>query len=277
MRTQLFRMEPEPRGAGLNSPPPSFAQMYERWLVAPLFRPWAELALDMLAPAPGERLLDVACGTGIAARVAKERVPGAHAGGVDRSADMLAVARASAPGLAWCRADAGALPLADAAFDAVVCQHGLQFFPDKARAVREMRRVLAPGGRLAISVWRSLDEAPLLRELHGIAERHLGPIIDRRHAFGERGALEALLREAGLREIRIESASRRILFADGASFVRMNTMALLGMSSAAKAPAQERKRVETLIAAESQAAAARHTGSGTLGFDTAANIALAIR
>jgi ubiquinone/menaquinone biosynthesis C-methylase UbiE len=272
-------MEAQPGGAGLNFSEPSFAQMYERWLVAPLFRPWAELALDTLVPGPGERLLDVACGTGIVARLAKERgVPGGRIIGVDASADMLAVARAAAPDVGWCRADAAALPGASGGFDVAVCQQGLQFFPDKAAAVREIRRVLAPGGRLAISVWRPLEDAPLLQELHRIGERHLGPIVDRRHAFGERGALEALLREAGLRDVRVEAVSRRISFRDGSTFLHMNTRALIGMSRAGKAlAAAQRRDIETVIASESQAAAARHTDSGGLGFDIAANFALAIR
>jgi SAM-dependent methyltransferase len=97
-------------------------------------------------------VLDVACGTGIVARRAAAR--GARVVGVDRNAQMLAVARATAPAIEWIEADASALPLADDAFDHVLCQQGLQFMPDPAAAVAEMRRVLAPGGRLALSVWR---------------------------------------------------------------------------------------------------------------------------
>ena len=125
----------------------SFPEMYERLLVGPLFRPWAELTLEEVALAPGDRVLDVACGTGIVARVASERLEGAvRVVGVDVSPDMLAVARAAAPAIDWREGDAARLPLGEGeAFDVVVCQQGLQFFPDKPAAAR--RAAAGAGGR----------------------------------------------------------------------------------------------------------------------------------
>src|SRR5690348_11180588 len=90
----------------------SFPEMYERWLVGPLFRPWAEATLEEVKLSPGERVLDIACGTGIVARVARARLgDGGHVVGVDVSPDMLAVARAVAPSIDWREGNAGALPL----------------------------------------------------------------------------------------------------------------------------------------------------------------------
>ncbi|RWD84564.1 MAG: methyltransferase domain-containing protein [Mesorhizobium sp.] len=90
----------------------SFPQMYERWLVGPLFRPWAEMALGELELSSGDRLLDIACGTGIVARVARERLGEAgYIVGVDISPDMLAVARAVVPAIDWRQGNAGELPL----------------------------------------------------------------------------------------------------------------------------------------------------------------------
>src|SRR5690606_25621785 len=114
---------------------------------------------------------------------------------------------------------------ADQAFDAVVCQQGLQFFPDRLGAVREMHRALKPGGRLAISVWRSDEESPLLRELRGAAERHLGAIADRRYAFGDADALGELIGQAGFDDVRLKTLSRMVRFANGAAFVHLNAMA----------------------------------------------------
>jgi SAM-dependent methyltransferase len=126
------------------------AQAYERYLVPAIFRAFAdELVEDVM---PGTRVLDVACGTGIVARRAAAR--GAAVVGADLNEQMLDVARAADPAIEWIQADAAALPLPDDAFDRVYCQQGLQFMPDPAAAVAEMRRVLAPGGRLAVSVWR---------------------------------------------------------------------------------------------------------------------------
>jgi SAM-dependent methyltransferase len=131
----------------------SSAEAYERWLVPPIFTPFAD---DLVADVrPGSRVLDVACGTGIVARRAAAH--GAAVVGVDVNEQMLGVAREIAPEIRWLEADAADLPLPDAAFDWVFCQQGLQFMTDPAAAVAEMRRVLAPGGRLTVSVWRPCD------------------------------------------------------------------------------------------------------------------------
>ena len=126
----------------------SFPENYERELVGPLFRPWAELTVDEVNPGPAERVLDVACGTGIVARVAGERIgSGRGLVGVDISPGLLAVARAVAPDIDWREGDAGALPLADGEqFEVVLCQQGLQFFPDKPAAAARLpsRSVLCP-------------------------------------------------------------------------------------------------------------------------------------
>ena len=255
----------------------SFPEMYEQELVAPLFRPWAEPLLDAAALSPGQRVLDVACGTGIVARLAKARVQGGTVVGVDMSAPMLAVARRVAPEVDWREGDAGALPLLDGErFDALLCQQGLQFFADKPAAVREMARALLPDGRLAVSVWRALDEAPLLAELHRLAERRLGAIVDRRHAFGDAAALGSLLRAAGFAEVGVRPVTLRIRFAGSRAFLRMNAMALLGMSAGA-ARLGEGERAALLAALEDDAAAmaARCLVNGALEFDIAANLAIA--
>jgi ubiquinone/menaquinone biosynthesis C-methylase UbiE len=257
---------------------PSFPEMYERWLATPLFRPWAELTLDEIALAPADRVLDIACGTGIVARVAKERL-GATATvvGIDISPDMLAVARAVAPGIDWRVGAAAALPLqAGERFDVVVCQQGLQFFPDKPAAAAEMRRALAQGGRLAVATWRSDDEIPFFRELRLIAERHLGAIADDRYGFGDAAVLEALLRDAGFTGVRSKIVARTIRFEDGAPFLRLNAMALVGMSAAGKQMVeQDRKRaVSTIVNESEQVLRAYMDGSG-LAFQLSTNLATA--
>jgi ubiquinone/menaquinone biosynthesis C-methylase UbiE len=221
----------------------SFPEMYERWLVQPLFRPWAEIILEEVGLAPGHRVLDIACGTGILARIARERLGGdGHVVGIDISPDMLAVARAVAPGIEWREGNASALPLQDRErFDVVACQQGLQFFPDKPAAAAQMRRALAKGGKLAVATWRSDDEIPFFRELRHVAERHLGAIVDQRYGFGDAAPLEALLRNAGFNEVRSRILSRIIRFENGAPFLRLNTMALVGMSTVGKAMSDQER------------------------------------
>jgi ubiquinone/menaquinone biosynthesis C-methylase UbiE len=211
--------------------PSSFAEMYEGWLVQPLFRPWAEMLLERVPLAAGNRVLDVACGTGIVARLAKQRLGDASSvTGVDLSAQMLEVARAVSPGVDWRQGNALALPFAASeAFDVVFCQQGLQFFPDKLAAAREMRRVLAPGGRLGVATWRPVEEIPFFLALQRVAERHLGTIVDSRYAFGDATAVAKVLTDAGFRDARVTTESLTIHFPDAAPFLRMNATALVGM------------------------------------------------
>lgn len=256
----------------------SFPDAYERWLVGPLFRPWAEVLIKRMALAAGDRLLDVACGTGIVARLAKEQLGNeGRVVGIDLSPQMLAVARAVAPRIDWREGNAGALPLDDGErFDVVICQQGLQFFPDRLAAVREMRRALVPGGRLAVATWRPLDENPCFRDLHQVAERHVGIIVDQRHAFGDPAVLQALLGDAGFRDLRMEGMSRAVRLSDGAMFLRLNTMALVGMSAASKALGdEERARVVAAIVSDSAAALAPYTDREGLQFDITTNVATA--
>jgi len=257
---------------------PSFPEMYEQWLVRPLFRPWAEITLDEVNLAPGDRVLDIACGTGIVARVARERLDEAgHVVGIDVSPDMLVVARRVGPGIDWREGNASALPLRNGEqFDAVVCQQGLQFFPDKTAAVAQMRRALAPGGRLAVATWRSDDEIPFFPELRRVAERHLGAIADQRYSFGDGAQLEVLVRDAGFDDVRSKTISRTIRFKDGAPFLRLNTMALVGMSVAGKAmDDEERKRVVGEIVSESASVLQPYTDESGLAFELSTNLATA--
>lgn len=137
------------------------AELYECYPARYILGPWAPLLVDAVGLAGGERVLDVACGTGAVTREAAKRVgPGGRVIGVDLNPGMIAVAR-SLPALVgesieWLECSALDLQFEKASFDAVVCQQGLQFFPDKAVALREMHRVLRNGGRLALSVWNNI-------------------------------------------------------------------------------------------------------------------------
>jgi len=138
----------------------SAAELYERCVRRYILGPWVPQLLDVVGLQAGENVLDIACGTGTVARVAAQRVGASgRVTGLDVNAGMLVVARSQPvpPGAAitWVDRDARDTGLPDRDFDVVLCQQGLQFFLDKTGALREMRRVLVPRGRLAISVWRS--------------------------------------------------------------------------------------------------------------------------
>jgi ubiquinone/menaquinone biosynthesis C-methylase UbiE len=155
-------------------------EVYERHLVPGIFGPWAPLVIEQAQLHSGQRVLDVACGTGVVARLAAPQVgPTGQVVGLDLNRGMLAVARSlpaskGAP-VDWQEGDAGALPLEDAIFDVVFCQLGLQYFPNRAQAAREMRRVLKSSGSLVALVWRALFHSPGYATLTAALERYVSP------------------------------------------------------------------------------------------------------
>ena len=189
------------------------ADIYEKALVPAIFTQWAPIVMDLVDPHAGERIVDIACGTGIVARTVAERVgPTGAVAGVDLNPGMLNVARAigstvpysSAP-LAWHEASADKLPFRDASFDVAFCQLGLQFFSDRAAALREMQRVLVPGGKLAVMVWCSIHQSPGFAFLADALERHVGPAAATimRAPFGlyDVNELITLVRHAGFQVV----------------------------------------------------------------------------
>jgi len=256
----------------------TFAEIYERQLVGPLFRPFAEDLIARLNPGGHDRLLDVACGTGIVARVARERMgPAARIVGVDASPLMLAVARGVDATIDWREGNAMSLPVADGErFSLLTCHQGLQFFPDKMAAAREMRRVLQPGGRVAIATWRPLGESRLFRDLHAIAQQHLGPIVDARHSFGDDRAIVRLLADAGFHKLQVETITHDIRMDDATTFARLNATALASMSEKGKAMNEsDRQQAIDRIVGDSAAAVATYTTGGALVFALSTNLAMA--
>lgn len=187
-------------------------EIYETAKVPSLFRPLAEATLGAVALNPADRVLDVACGTGIVARLAAERLgPGGSITGVDLNAGMIAKAGGlpMAPGVtaAWHEADVTDMPFDDGSFDIAFCQQGLQFFPDKSAAVREIRRVLATGGRLALTAWTdksiyggALADALAAHVSEIAAERALAPF-----KFGSGEVIANLVQDAGFSSVNLQT------------------------------------------------------------------------
>ena len=179
------------------------ADVYDEQFVPALFRDWGPVLCDAANIAPGQRVLDVACGTGALTLAVAERVsPAGAVVGLDANPEMLAVARRKHAHIDWRDGRAESLPFADASFDAVVSQFGLMFFDDRVAALREMQRVRRPGGRLAVAVCDALERSPgyaavasLLERLFGkrVADAFRAPFV-----LGDPGALRALCAEAGI-------------------------------------------------------------------------------
>jgi SAM-dependent methyltransferase len=148
---------------------------YERYLVPTLFAECGRRLVDLAPPRPGDRVLDVACGTGIVARIAGGRAALGRLVGIDVNDAMLGVARtAGGPEAEWYDADVLGLPFPDASFDLVYCQQGVQYLAEPSAGLREMARVLVPGGRLALAVWAGIEQNPGFAVLVQALQRHAG-------------------------------------------------------------------------------------------------------
>jgi ubiquinone/menaquinone biosynthesis C-methylase UbiE len=186
----------------------SAAENYERWFVPEIATPVSVGLLRAADLQPGEHVLDVACGTGVIARAAA-----AHVGttgtvtAIDLAPDMIDVAKATPapadPPIEWHVGDAAALPFPDGAYDVVFCQMGLMFMDDRARAVAEMVRVVAPGGRVVVNTPGRIQPAFEMME-RGIVE-HLGPdlgvFVRAVFSMHDPNGVAVLLRDAGLRDV----------------------------------------------------------------------------
>lgn len=201
------------------------AEIYQQHLVPAIFAQWAPDLVDTAGAAPGERVLDLACGTGVVTRCLAERVgaPG-RVVGLDYSAGMLAAAKTASNGapIVWVRGDATSLPFPDASFDAVVCQQGFQFFPHKQGALREIRRSLVGGGRMVLAVWRSVEHSPGMRVLQESLARRIGEerSVLPPFRFGSADALRALVTEAGFRDVKVRSEVKMTRFRSAEHFVQ---------------------------------------------------------
>jgi SAM-dependent methyltransferase len=208
------------------------AETYQHALVPAVFAPWAPLVVALAGPRPGDRVLDVACGTGLVARLAAQ--PAGRTGnvtGLDLNPGMLALAASLASSdaptnapITWLEASATNMPLPDAAYDIAYCQLGLQFFTDRAAAVREMYRVLVPGGRLGLMVWQGIQYAPGFGALASALARHVSSeaadIMRAPFALAEAEPLRALVVAGGFHDIAIESVAGIVRFPSVSRFVQ---------------------------------------------------------
>lgn len=193
----------------------SIPENYDRHLGQVLFEPYARDLAGRLDVKDGARVLEIACGTGIVTRHLRNRLPaGARLVATDLNPPMIDFARQKLTGMRgidWRPADACALPFREASFDAVVCQFGLMFVPDKSAAFREARRVLVPGGVFLFNVWDSLERNAFARIAHETIGSFfpVDPPTFYRIPFSlhRKDELLALLSEGGFMEPRIEEVA----------------------------------------------------------------------
>jgi ubiquinone/menaquinone biosynthesis C-methylase UbiE len=262
----------------------SAAELYQRYLVPAVTALWAVDLVDRAALQPGERVLDVACGTGVVARLAAQRVEQTgQVAALDLNPGMLAVARAlpAARGamIDWYEGSALALPFSDAVFDVALCQLGLQFFPDCSLALREMRRVLASGGRLALNVFGPLEHNPATQALANALDRHVDPAASvakrTEHALADTAQLRRLLADANFHEVVIDTTSKLVRFPSPADYVRIQLAATPLASLVGQYSAAERVRLVDALIEEVEAALLPYVGDEGLTFPQEVHCVLA--
>ena len=203
------------------------ATSYQDLLVPALMEQWAPRVVAAADIRPGHRVLDVACGTGVLTRAAANRAgPGGSVTGLDLARGMLAVAARLSPTLNWQQGTAERLPFRDESFDAVVSQFGLMFVPNKVTALREMMRVLAPGGRLAVAVWASLADTPAYAAEVALLDRLAGgpaaEALRAPFALGDSKRLAELCHAAGVTGAVVELQQGRGRFRNIRSMVEVD-------------------------------------------------------
>ena len=249
------------------------ATAYEAQFVPALFRPWAPIVADLAQIKTGDRVLDIACGTGVLAREAAARTgQNGHVAGLDPHAGMLAVARDLSPAIDWQEGMAEALPFPDRSFDVVVSQFGLMFFTDRNKAIHEMLRVMVPGGRCAVAVWDAIENLPpfaaLVALLDRIVGKAAGDALRAPFALGERGVLAALFSGAGATSVDVTTRQGAARFPSTGELVEAELRGWLPVMGVVLSEPEI-----SLILAEAENDLAPYvTGDGELAFSTSAHL-----
>jgi ubiquinone/menaquinone biosynthesis C-methylase UbiE len=245
---------------------------------------WAADLVGWATPRPGERVLDVACGTGIVARLAAERLGGVGSVvGLDINSGMLAIARSVpqpvGPSTEWREGSALDMPFPDKAFDLVLCQLGLQFFPDRPAALRECWRVLEPDGRLALNVYASIERNPAAHVMANALDRYLGrpASAPRRaeHALADTALLRELVEGARFRDVKIRTKTKEVRFPSARDYVRITFAASPLAALVGGMEGRQREELVESLAGELTASLPRRAGEEGLVFQQEAHVLLA--
>jgi ubiquinone/menaquinone biosynthesis C-methylase UbiE len=227
------------------------AENYQRYFVPVIPTPLAADLIETAAPRPGEHVLDVACGTGVLTRLAAQRVGTAgRVVGVDLTPEMLQVARSipapSGAAIEWRQGDAQALPLPDEAFDLALCQLGLMFAADRQAALREMRRVLSSGGRVAINVPGAIP--PLFEIMARALGQHIAPdlvgFVGHVFSLHDPSVLGGLLNDVGFNSVTVNTTTKTLRLPPPADFLWQYIFATPLADLVAAADDKRRQRLE---------------------------------
>ncbi|AWB34002.1 class I SAM-dependent methyltransferase [Orrella marina] len=262
------------------------AETYEHYLGRNIADPWTRVLLAHASPQSGERVLDLACGTGSVARQVAPLVgESGHVVALDVNAEMLAVGMAQpAPQggtIDWREGDATSLELPEREFDLVLCQQGLQFFSDQVGALHGMCRVLRHSGRVGISVWQSLHRHPLYEALFMATARHLDIAVadvDIAFSLSDSDELYRLLEFVGFQDVEVRTSALEIRLPDAKRFVDMSIVgAATSVPAFTRMAPVERAVLMDAIRDETQGVVQRFQDGDSLAFPMETNIATAKR
>lgn len=254
------------------------ANAYEALFVPALFEQWASKVADAAQLEPGQKVLDVACGTGVLAREAYKRVgTTGYVAGIDPVAGMIAVAKQHAPSIEWRQETAELLPFPGESFDAVVSQFGLMFFIDRRQAISEMLRVLIPGGRLAVAVWDSLENIPAYASAVALVQETAGQqaadALRAPFVLGDRKELAKLFADAGVDSAEITTHDGVAIFPSIRIMVEADLrgwLPLMGVNL-------EEDQISNILKEAEQTLSSYAAADGQVTFDLSAHVITAIR
>lgn len=224
----------------------SAPELYERYLVPAITSIWADDLLDRVGLRRGESVLDIACGTGVVARSAERREHVGRLVGIDLNTAMLAIARRKSATVEWVEGSALDLPFEAGSFDVVLCQLGLQFFPDRPLALKEMSRVLKPAGRAGLSVYSAIERTPAAHAFVQALDRFLGAEASRtkrsEHLSCDAQEVGNWMRQAGFERVDVATVAKQITFPSMADYVRFQLTAtpMAALLNDKAAPERER-------------------------------------
>lgn len=198
------------------------AEFYEKSFVPAIFDEWARILVSAADISPGQRVLDAACGTGIVARRANEHVGNdGDVVGLDLNPSMIEVARQIRPDLQWREGDVTNLPFDDESFDVVLCQAALMFVPEPVAALREMHRVLRPGGKLAVQVFGESAGYDVTADIvEQVAGEDEAAMFRMPFVLSDRSDFESLFAEAGIEPVTVETRQAAARFSSLETFLR---------------------------------------------------------
>lgn len=253
---------------------------YEAFLVPAMFAPFADRLVELARVQPGSAVLDVACGTGVVSRAAARLAgTGGSVTGVDLGEPTLEIARslvvegAAAP-ITYLQSDAGSLKVADAAFDIVLCQQGLQFFPDRPGALSEMHRALRSAGNVAVATWTDIEHSPFAVTAESLASHighDAGQMLRSPFALSDGDELKRLLRAAGFDDVVTSQETIECIWSSHPDWARLAISAGPVAQIFAAAPSEARRAVSTEVA---ERLAPYATADGRLRMTMTTNIAV---